>query len=293
MKNNQSQMDKLQLSDVEETGLLTLYCKAVETLSDKPIMEDPKAVEMVQQIDPLLEGTTNPLLKRLLNRKIDQRLIVHIALRAQKYDRYAQDFISAYPTGVIVNIGCGLDTRFFRIDNSKLNFIDIDLPQIIATKRKLLKETKRYQMFGGSVLDFNWMDQISKFHDQPVMFQAEGLFMYLPIDKVKRLVLALQSHFPGSELVCEVVNRQWVQGIYKKMAAAKMKNRLDIGEGAEFLSGLSDPAEMEKWHKGIQFIEQWSYFDSNHKKLGLLKMFAKWPLFRNVQYTVHYRLNKA
>ena len=293
MKSIQSQTDKIQLSDVEETGVLTLYCKAIETLSDKPIMEDPKAVEMVQRIDPLLESTTNPLLKRLLNRKIDQRLIVHIALRAQKYDRYAQIFISDHPTGVIVNIGCGLDTRYFRIDNGKLDFVDIDLPQVIATKRKLLRETKRYQMIGRSVLDFNWMNEISKFRDHPVMFQAEGLFMYLPQDEVKRLVLALQSRFPGSELVCEVVNQQLVQGIYKKMAAAKMKNRLDIGEGAEFLSGLSDPAEMEKWLEGIQFIEQWSYFDSNHKKLGLLKVFAKWPLFRNAQYTVHYRLNKA
>jgi methyltransferase (TIGR00027 family) len=293
MKKDESQTNKLRLSDVEETGLLTLYCKAIETLSEKPILKDPKAVEMVKQIDPLLAGTTNPLLTRLLNKNIDPRGVVHIALRAQKYDQYARAFISSHPNGTIVNIGCGLDTRFFRIDDGKVNFIDIDLPEMIATKRKLLKETKRYRMIGRSVLEFGWMDEVSSLRDHPIMFQAEGLFMYLPEDEVKRLVLALQSRFPGSELVCEVVNQQWVQGIYKKMAAAKMKNRLDIGEGAEFLSGLSHPTEMEKWHKGIRFIEQWSYFDSNHKKIGLLNIFARWPLFRNVQYTVHYRLDKA
>jgi hypothetical protein len=48
---------------------------------------------------------------------------------------------------------------------------------------------------------------------------------------------------------------------------------------------------MEEWHTGIQFLEDWSYFDSEEKKLGWLKMFRNSELFRKTQWTVHYKLN--
>lgn len=282
---------ELKLSDVEETGLLTLYCRAIEAQSPDPILADEKALELVNRIDPLLEGSSNPLLNRLRTRKVDPRAVVHVALRSRRYDRYVMDFLSVHPDGVIVNLGCGLDTRFYRIDDGSMVYFDLDLPDVIATKRKLLAENERYKMIAGSLLGFKWMDEIHALGSRPIMFLAEGVFMYLPEEKVKLLVLELQKRFPGCELVCEVVNKIYAQGFFKKMAAVKMQTKLDIGEQALFIFGVSDKRELEGWGEGIRFLDEWSYFDSGHEKLGMLRLFAKWQLFRYAQYTVHYRLN--
>jgi len=277
-------------SDVEETGLLTLYGKAIESQSDKPILEDPVAVAMTEELDPILAKSDSKLLRRLYERKIDPRLVVHVALRAQKYDDYARTFLSRYPDAAIVNIGCGLDPRFQRIDNGSVRFFDLDLPEMIRFKQALLEESDRYKMIAASVFDEKWMTEAKRCGANQWMFMAEGVFMYLQPDLIKKLVLDLQAEFPGSELVCEVVKKSWTRGMLQKIAAAKMKQRFNIGNSAGYQFGLDTPTEMESWHEGIKYLDAWSYFDSNHEKLGMMRMFRKSQYFKEFQYTVHYRL---
>ncbi|MBN2146157.1 MAG: class I SAM-dependent methyltransferase [Anaerolineales bacterium] len=279
-------------SDVEATALLTLYGRALESSSQDPILVDEQAERIVRQIDDQIAGTQDHLLRMLYNRKIDPRLIVHIALRAQKYDQYARNFLSRYPDGVIVSLGCGMDTRFQRIDDGRMHFFDLDLPAMIRFKRGFLQETDRYQMIAASVLETGWMDQVAAARKgSPVLFIAEGLFMYLKPDQVRQLVVTMQTFFPGSEMVCEVVNQRWIRGVLGKIAAGKMQSRLKLGKGTEYCFGIASPDEMEAWSKGIHFIDRWSYFDSNHPKMGWLRIFRRVKLFTDLQYTVRYRFD--
>jgi len=279
-----------QLWDVSETGLLTLYCRAIESQSANPILVDGKAVEIANRLRPVLKASERAGLRRLARDKINQTLVVHIALRAKKYDDIARDFLGRNPKGVIVNLGCGMDSRFFRIDDGHLLFFDLDLPEMIDCKRQFFEENERYCMIGASVFDAAWMDQIEAVGQRPVLFMAEGLFMYLDPDKVRALVPALQARFPGSELVCEVCNRRWLNPWLSWMIRSKLQGSLQMGAGAVFSFGISDSREMETWGPGIQFLEDWSYFESNHPKLGMLKWMGKIKSMRRMQWTVHYRL---
>jgi O-methyltransferase involved in polyketide biosynthesis len=119
---------------------------------------------------------------------------------------------------------------------------------------------------------------------------AEGVFMYLDKKDVRSLVLAIQKNFPGSELVCEVVNSVWLRPPFKKILDLKMQRQVHLGKDAMFRSGIRDSREMEQWHSGIQFLDEWSYFDSDEKKLGWLKILRHIELIRKTQWTVHYRL---
>jgi len=282
--------NEVDFSGVEETALLTLYSRAMESRSDNPILKDEKAEELVEKIDRMLEKRNGKMAKLLVSRSIDPKLTVHIPLRAKKFDEYASMFLQRHPDSVVVNIGCGMDTRFFRVDNQKINFFDIDLPEMIRCKKQLIAEGSRYKMIGQSVLEMDWMDVISVFN-KPVIFLAEGVFMYLPRESVMSLVLELQKRFPGSELVCELTNRTWVNGFWGKVAAMKMKKRFKMGSDAGFKFGVSDARELESWHKGIEFLDQWFYMDSNHPKLGWIQLFKNIKFFRNSQFTAHYRLN--
>ena len=282
--------NELDFSGVEETALLTLYARAIESRKDNPILKDEKAEEIAAKLDELHQQHTGGKEKHYFSRTFDSKLAIHIPLRSNKFDEYTRAFIMKYPECVVVNLGCGMDTRFFRVDNQKILFFDVDLPEMIRWKKQLITETGRYKMIGQSVLEMDWMDQVSALQ-KPVIFLAEGLFMYLPRESVKSLVLEMQKRFPGSELVCELTNRAWVEGFWGKMAAMKMKRRLKMGADAGFKFGVSDASELETWHEGIELLEKWFYMDSNHPKLGWIRIFRNFEFFRNSQFTAHYRLN--
>ena len=282
--------EKLDFSGVEETALLTLYARAIESQSEDPILKDKKIEELVDQLDPLLQETDSKMAQRLRKRAIDPRLTVHMQIRAKKYDDYALTFLERHPEGVVINIGCGLDTRFFRVDNGKVQFFDLDLPDMIKLKRQLFEENERYHMIGQSVLEFEWMNPIAALN-QPTLILAEGVFMYLPKEKVKELVLELQREFPNSELVCELTNQAWVDGFTGKLAAIKMKQRFNMREDADFKFGVSQASEFEAWGEGIEFLEKWFYMESNHPKLGAMRIFRNWKIFQEAQFTARYRLH--
>ncbi len=256
------------LSDVNNTSLLTLFCRAVDSRRTDRIIDDPMAVTIAERLIPIIAESDDVLLSSLSRWKVDPQVTVHIALRAAKYDQYAREFLATHPDGIIVNLGCGLDSRFHRLGDEKQEFFDLDLPEVIRLKRRLVEETERYHMLAYSVLDFRWMDELSSYSQRPILFLAEGLLMYLKPEDVKGLVCELSARFPDSELVCEVFNSAWLKGAWGSLVHRKMQQRLKMGKGAQFLSGLAYPREMEGWDPRIRYVDDWSYFDTGHHASG-------------------------
>ena len=78
-----------------------------------------KQFEVTHELNKILSNPTNKLEKALVKGKLDKQLVVHIAIRAKRYDKYVRDFLKKSPEGTVINIGCGLDSRFLRVDNGK------------------------------------------------------------------------------------------------------------------------------------------------------------------------------
>jgi O-methyltransferase involved in polyketide biosynthesis len=278
------------VGDVSATSLVTLYCHAIDARSARPILADSRSVEIAAELTRMLSPPAGSLEKALVSGTLDPRLVVHIALRARRYDDYVRVFLARHPDGVVVNIGCGLDSRFERTDNGSAVFYDLDLPEIVAVRNRFFRESDRYRVIASSVLDFGWMAAVRQ-HAGPFLFLAEGVFMYLAGEDVRSLVLALRETFPGSELVCEVVNAFWLRPPLDAMLRFKLQRQLHLGKGAVFRSGVRDRREMEEWHGGIRFLDDWSYFDSDDEGLGWMRLLGHIGLVRTTQYTVHYRLD--
>jgi methyltransferase (TIGR00027 family) len=283
--------NSMPLPDVAETGMLTFYCHVIESQTVDSILRDEKAVEISHQLNPVFAKSSSRLLRNLAKGKVKKELVVHIILRAKKYDEYARSFLIENPNGIIVNIGCGMDSRFHRVDNGQMIYFDLDLPEMIAFKKQFYTETDRYHFIAASVFDYAWMDQVAKMGKRPVLFMAEGVFMYLDGEKVKDLILELQSRFPGSELVCEVVTAFLTRKPWNRMVALKLNQQLGVGKGAAFTFGVQNSRELETWHAGIEYLDEWSYFDTRHPRLGWVGTMGRIKFMRNVQYTVHYRLH--
>jgi methyltransferase (TIGR00027 family) len=283
-------VDTLLLSDVAMTGLLTAVCHTIESRSDKPILKDPAIEAIVDRLAPVLARSPNPFHRRLAAGRFSSDLVVHFALRARKYDGYCRDFVARHPGGCVVNLGCGLDTRFARIDDGRLHLYDLDLPEMIALKRALLPETERNHMVGMDVLDQRWMDRLADEQPGPFLFLAEGLFMYLPPGGVRDLVVALHTRFPGSELAFEAVNAKWLEPHLRWMISLKLQKQFGLGRGTDYQSGIRDGHEPETWSPGIRLIEEWGYLDEDEPKLGILRWLRNWTVMSRTQWTVRYAL---
>jgi methyltransferase (TIGR00027 family) len=286
-------IERLALGDVASTSLMTLLCRARESESENPILVDPVSVRFLEGLIPVLADSSNPLFRSAAAGEVDSDAQTYVAMRARRFDRYALDFLARHSGGAIVNLGCGFDTRRFRLGIAGSDIVDLDLPEIIDARKRLLDEGEGGQLLASSVMDFDWIERLNLTFGRAVQFLAEGLLMYLTPDELQRLVLKLRSSFPGCELVGEVFNSFWLRGSARAEIDGKLRRKLHFGAGAMFKSGLSDSREMEGWGDGIEFVDEWRHFDESEPKLGRLRKLRHFPLFRRMQWTVRYRLGMA
>jgi methyltransferase (TIGR00027 family) len=282
-----------QISNVSATAFITLFARATEAQSPHPVIDDPQAVALAARIRPLLAASDRDLCQRLAANRQEPLVVVTVSQRARCFDRHVRAFCARHPDAVIVNLGCGLDTRFFRVDDGQMTFYDLDLPPMIDLKRTLVDEQPRYRFLACSVLDFTWMDTLAELGPRPCLFLAEGLFMYLRPDDVKGLVLELTRRFPGSELVCEVFNNFWLREPWKTWVNRKMQRRLGFSADAGFQSGVGDERHFEQWSPAIHFLDDWAYYDDQEPKLRSLNWMRHIQFLRHMQWTLHYRLGDA
>lgn len=185
---------KLQLGDVETTALIPLSNRASETLRKNPRIRDEKAVEIIREL--------------AVDTKNYDKLVTHecVIARTIMFDDAVKKLTDKYPDAVFLNLGCGLDNRFERVDNGRLLWFDIDLPDSIAIRKKAYQETERRRMIGADVTDTVWTGQIKSVADKkPVIAIAEGLFMYFSKEQTRTLLNQLTSSFDKGFLLAEMM----------------------------------------------------------------------------------------
>jgi len=151
-----------EITDISETLIIPLYARAIESRTDNPIIVDRKAIEITNKLNTILKDSQSKLHKKLLKRKLQKKLNVTLSLRTKKIDEYVNQFIDLHENCVVVELGCGLSTRFDRINNDGVEWYDLDFPEVINLRKKFFNETDGYHLIPSSVLDFDWMNSLSQ-----------------------------------------------------------------------------------------------------------------------------------
>jgi methyltransferase (TIGR00027 family) len=276
----------MRLTDVSKTAIATLRCRAIESEKRNPLIHDPMAVYCVERLSELASEDERVL---LFDRKLLTSLTSHIALRARKYDAIANEFISNNAGCLVVNLGCGFDTRYWRINHDACEYVELDLPELIELKREVLKGRLDYDMMGVSVLDRAWMDAVNPDGKRKALLLAEGLFMYLPKPEVISLFRDISERFRDSKLVFEVVTEQYTRGIWKKLVVTKMKRQLGYDAGSSYQFGIRNAREVESYGEGLKVIGEWSYADGPDVRPKILKYLG----LRRKQWTVTVGVNES
>ena len=271
------------LNEVSETALITLRSRVIESQKTNPVFQDPMGKVC---FDTLLTTQPAELRKRVLERKLSPVLTRYIALRAQKYDMLCREFLEEYPDGLIVNLGCGFDTRYWRLGGMGLNYLEMDLPGVIGIKRQMLKDKITYRMIEGSVLEEEWISRVKELQSNHVLFIAEGLFMYLPKVQTIQTLTRIAESFNSSRLVMEVVAEKYTRGFRKKMVEMKMRKGAGSTAGDYYQYGIRVAGDLESYHPGFSVKGEWSFFEDKDIKPAFLKLFRHFKPLSRTQYTV-------
>lgn len=135
------------------------------------------------------------------------------ALRARMLQDAAKDYLARHPKAAIINLGCGLDLSFDKIDNGACRFINMDLPDVIAAREKIITCKDREMNFAGDLMDFKWMERIQ---NEPygvnvsdgVYIICGGVLMYFHTEQVQRFFLALAGAFPDGGICFDGENQR-------------------------------------------------------------------------------------
>ncbi len=230
--------EKIVLSKEQETLLIPLFAKG----QGNPLFDDEKA----RQILANAEYDFGAL-------KVPEKTAVTLRMRAKQLDAYTRSFLAAHPNALILHLGCGLDSRCLRVAHPGAAWIDLDMPDVIALRRKFYDESETYRMIASPVNALTWLDQVDA-QGRPVFVVAEGLMMYLPEGDVRALFLALRQKFPGCSLAFDA---------FSKMTAAQVQAHPSLHQtGASVQWGIDDPHEIETWAPGIHLREEWFFAQS-------------------------------
>jgi len=260
------------LKDVSETLLITLHTRAVESGRPNAMLKDDKAVAMVKQL--------NYDFSRIRIQPHDE---VTIIMRMHEFDRFTRDFLTRHPEAVIVHIGCGLDTRFDRVDNGRVEWFDLDLPEVIELRRELLgMESERYHLISGSVFDDNWLDAVGPYRPCPLLFIAEGVMPYFDETRVKSLFRKLKDHFPGCEFVFDGISPFTIWADNLHLAFSRIDARMHWG--------LKNGKDIENWDADIHMLEEWYYFDRPEPRLNAFQWIRHIPFLAKSAGVFHYRV---
>jgi methyltransferase (TIGR00027 family) len=238
MTKQQSKVDftSVAWNSVAWTNLVTLYLRACESRLPKPILGDHAAAEAVDRIDydwKRMHRSTQPWANQFL-----------VALRARKLDDWSAEFLRRHPDAVVLHLGCGMDTRAFRLaPPAGVDWFDVDQPGVIELRRRLYDDSDGYHMIGSSVTDAGWLDRIPA--DRPTLIVAEGLLMYLSEREAWELLQRLTDRFGSGEM------------LFDTLSALAPKLSLLLTHGI-IKWGIRDVREIETWNPRLRFLARTS-----------------------------------
>lgn len=255
MIDKNKKIDINNLIGVEKTLLIPLWVRAKNTLSQTNEFNDWHAVEIINSIDfdfNLFEKVN------FIEKKFT---LLGIGIRSKIMDDILIDFLNKYPNSIIINIGCGLDSRAFRLHNNKCQWFDIDLPEVIELRRNYFEESQNYKMIGKSILDYNWIEQINT-ENKKILIYSIGTLMYFEETEVKLILKNIAKNFSNAELYLDILGTWGVGIIHPSIKALGLK--------IKYTWGLSHFAFIETWDDKIKYIDFMSMLDYQKKEWGLI-----------------------
>jgi O-methyltransferase involved in polyketide biosynthesis len=231
-----------QLTPVEQTAFLTVYARALDSRWRRPILGDRLADEVVGRIDYDFAGLG-----------VQASVVCQTALRAKMLDDQVRDFVHKHHDAVVVDLGAGLDSGFYRVDPPpSIDWYSVDLPGILALRDEALPTNPHSHSVPVSLAEKHWPETIPG--DRPTMLIADGLFAFLPEPVIVAIFRRITDHFSTGEFAFNDYGRiGWVSKLAIKLYPQKMFK--DVGSQWGY-AGFKDAHHPETWNPRMRLVEE-------------------------------------
>ncbi|PWR25949.1 class I SAM-dependent methyltransferase [Zavarzinia aquatilis] len=267
----------MELKGVSETLIIPLYAQWRENRSRRPVLRDDKVDDIVARLKPPFE--------KFLPSPIDRSVVV---LRKRIID----GLVAAHMRrnrghAVVVNLGCGLCTRFDRIDDGAVRWIDVDLSAVEPVWRfAFAGHDSRRHFVTASIEAEDLLESLHIGADDVPLFILEGVSMYLSEARMRLLCRRIAKRFPGATLVFDAMASWVAMGsiFYPEIAVT----------GSRFTWRLDRPQSCESWGRDFKITAD----EPIARHLNAIYGFAGWlgrlnPVMRSAYRVVALRLGKA
>ncbi|MEM9177418.1 MAG: class I SAM-dependent methyltransferase [Myxococcota bacterium] len=263
----------IEVGTIQETLLLPLWGRAFETRKPEPRLVDEKAVEIVERLDYDFSGIEET-----------QAFSQHgWVARSLQTDEMALGFIEAHPEATIVNIGCGMDTTFSRIDNGRILFYELDLPEVIELRKNFYEENDRHRSIPASFLEAGWFSQIEV--RDGLLFLAGGVLYYFTEHEIRDFFVRAADHFGACEFFFDSLSPLGVE-IGKRQVLKKGGMEMSAGGGW----GLKRAKDLESWDPRFEVVSSTSMSKGLYGGLPLkTKLMFLMPDVLGIASMVHLR----
>lgn len=252
---------KPELNGAAETMLQSFYARAQYSLSRKHKFYDAKAVEMVEKIDYDFSKASK-----------DSTMGSGVIARTIVFDELVKKYIDQNPDCTVVNIACGLDTRFYRMDNGRITWYNLDLPETASVREQIYQEKGRVSIIGCSVLEDAWVKEIKV--RGKMLFIVEGLSMYLTEEENAKMLGIIRDHFENATVLLECLAKKWVN---REKVEKSIKDT-----GAKFVFGADCFEDLGKAAEGYRKIKDDNIVRGMTALFPILKPFAGLPYLNKV-----------
>ncbi len=268
----------IELGSVQITLLLPLWGRYIETKKKKPLIVDKTAAEIIGKLDydfAKIASEIHPVTQ------------LEWILRSLHIDKAIKNFLEKHPKATIVNIGCGLDTTFDRVDNGKLFWYELDLPDVIELRKKFIPESERRRLISASFLDDGWLNELHV--EDNILFMAAGVFYYIEASRMKKFFNKIASSFPGSEIVFDAASPLGVQAANKHLI-----ERIGLDEKSFLKWGVQTANEISAWNDKIEVVKDYPIYKGMTKGLNLKHKFMAYSSDKyKIMYMAHLRMKNG
>jgi O-methyltransferase involved in polyketide biosynthesis len=253
---SETSLSKVRQYPVSSQLLEPLWFRSRESFSKNGAVYDPIAASVCRTC----EFVSQCSLERL-NEK--QRLYVTLT---NIIDRHVTQFLSRYPDAVILNVSAGLDTRFYRVDNGRCHWFEVDISEHLILRQKLFHANERYTNVTGSCDDLSWLSALN-IHDQtPLLILCEHALLEKDEQALSRFIRCVGLTFSHAHLCMVLAGDLCDTKLGQKMGSESYQhglrdpqtalyNVLPWAQDIQILSPLTQPCfYMQWWGKCMQYL---------------------------------------